>query len=378
MWGKVMDTNMVGSTPKKSVPISVQLGDVENLYYLARDKRPESRAQLTHEISSILEADVTPAEGEMVADVLIELLRQAERDLRQAISEKLSLLDGVPLRLVLQMANDEIEIAKPVLVQSPVLGDMDLMYIIKSKTEEYWQAIATRKTLSDQVIDVLADTKDFDTSLALAENESIKLTQHAMTALSDLARGSDVMAMPLLRRAEVPEDLAIALYKYVGEEIKSFITKNYDVDAQKVSAVVDQTVGEFGKPASAEDCQPEKHMVEAAKAANSREMLTVAGMLGTLRRGNLRSFAAQLSVFTELPSDVVTKILMQRNGQGLAILAKAFGIEKQDFISIFMLTSKFWNQGQLVEPSEIKTAVEYYNRATPDVAKQIIKGKLQD
>ncbi len=369
---------MVGSTPKRPVPISVQLGDVENLYYLARDKRPESRAQLTHEISSILEADVTPTEGEMVADVLIELLRQAEQDLRQAISEKLSLLQDVPLRLVLQLANDDIGIAKPILVNSPVLGDMDLMYIIKSKTEEYWRAIATRKSLSDNVIDVLADTKDFDTSLALAENEGITLTDHAMTALSDIARGSDIIAMPLLRRAEVPEDLAIALYRYVGEEIKSFITHNYDVDEQKVSAVIDQTVGEFGKTASAEDCQPEDHMMEAARAANSREMLTVPGMLGTLRRGNLRSFAAQLSVFTELPSDVITKILMQRNGQGLAILSKAFGIEKQDFISIFMLTSKFWNQGQLVEPNEIKVAVEYYNRATHDVAKQIIKGKLQN
>lgn len=368
---------MVGSTPKKPVPISVQLGDVENLYYLARDKRPESRAQLTHEISSILEADVTPAEGEMVADVLIELLRQAEKDLRQAISEKLSLLEDVPLRLVLQLANDQINIAEPVLVNSPVLGDMDLMYIIKSKTEEYWRAIATRKTLSDQVINTLADTKDFDTSLALAENDGIVLTDHAMTALSDIARGSDIIAMPLLRRTEVPQDLAIALYKYVGEEIKSFITHNYDVDEKKVSEVVDQTVGEFGKSSSAEDCEPEHHMLEAAKAANSREKLTVSGMLGTLRRGNLRSFAAQLSVFTELPSDVITKILMQRNGQGLAILSKAFGIERQDFISIFMLTSKFWNQGQLVEPSEIKTAIDYYNRATSDVAKQIIRGKLQ-
>lgn len=371
-----MNMNIAGST-QKPASLAVQLGDVEKLYELARDKKPESRALLSHEVSSILEADVTPTEGEMVADVLIELLRQAEKDLRQTLSEKLSVLENVPLRLVLQLANDEIEIARPVLKDSPVLGDMDLMYIIKSKTSEYWQAIATRKKLSEQVIDVLADTEDFETALALSENTGITLTEHAMTALSDIARDSDVLAMPLLRRSEVPSDLAMALYKYVGEEIKQFIAKNYDLDIEKVSNVVEQTVNEFTEDVTAEDCEPEGHMLEAAKAADSRDMLTVQGMVGTLRRGNLRSFMAQLSVYTDVPSDIVTRILMQKNGQGLAILSKAFDIEKQDFISIFMLTNKYWNKGQLIEPKEIKTAVEYYNRATPEIAKEIIKGKLK-
>ena len=120
-----MDTNIAEST-HKPLSIAGRLGDVGQLYDLARDKNPRARAELTHEIGSILEADVTDREGEMVADVLVELLRQAETDLRQALSEKLSLLDNVPLRLVLQLANDEIEIAQPVLTHSPVLGEFDL------------------------------------------------------------------------------------------------------------------------------------------------------------------------------------------------------------------------------------------------------------
>ena len=370
-----MDINIAGST-NKPASIAAKLGNVDKLYDLARNKNSQARALLAHEIGSILEADVTLSEGEMVADVLIELLRQAETDIRQSLSEKLSVLDTVPLRLVLQLANDDIEIARPVLKNSPVLGEFDLMYIIKSKTSEYWQTIATRKCLSDQVIDVLADTNDFDTALALAENTEIVLTQHAMVALSDIARDSDVLAIPLLRRSEVPSELAMALYKYVGEEIKNFIAKNYELDIEKVSNVVDQTVKEFGDCSTAEECAPENHMLEAARAASTRGMLSVQGMLATLRIGNVRSFVAQMSVYTDVPAEIVTRILMQKNGQGLAVLSKAYGIEKQDFISIFMLTAKFWNYGRLVEPKEIKKAVEYYNRATPDLAMQIIKGKL--
>lgn len=372
-----MDTTIAGST-QKPVSVSGMLCNVEKLYYLARDKKPESRALLTHEISSILEADVTLTEGEMVADVLIELLRQAEKDLRQSLSEKLSTLSEVPLRLILQLANDEIDIARPILKTSPVLGDMDLMYIIKSKTAEYWQAIAGRQKLSNTVIDVLAETKDFETSLTLAENTGIILTDTAMTAMSDLARDSDVLAMPLLRRAEVPKDLAAALYDYVGSEIKKFIADNYDVTIDKVSSAVEQTVREYNGNATAKDCAPEDHMVQAAKAAGEKGMLTIQGMLNTLRRGNLRSFVAQISIFTGMSADVITRIIMQKNGQGLAIMAKAYRIEKENFISMYMLTSKFWNQGQLVEPHEIKRAVAYYNRATPELAMDILKGTMQD
>lgn len=371
-----MDTTIAGTTHRPA-SIAGMLGDVEKLYDLARDKKPESRALLTHEISSILEAEVTLRESEMVADVLIELLRQAEKDIRLSLSEKLSTLGDVPLRLVLQLANDEIEIARPILKTSPVLGDMDLMYIIKSKTAEYWQAIAGRKKLSNDVIDVLAETKDFETSLALAENTGIILTDSAMTAMSDLARDSDVLAMPLLRRPEVPKDLAAALYDYVGSEIKRFISENYDVNVNQVSKAVEQTVKEFSGNATAKDCAPEDHMIQAAKAAGEKGMLTMQGMLNTLRRGNLRSFVAQLSVFTGISTDVITRIIMQKNGQGLAIMAKAYHVEKEDFISMYMLTSKFWNQGQLVEPHEIKRAVEYYNRATPELAMDILKGTMQ-
>ncbi len=371
-----MDMNIAGSA-NKPASIAAKLGNVDRLYDLARDKsNPQAMSALTHEISSILEADITLSESEMVADVLIELLRQAETDIRQSLSEKLSVLDTVPLRLILQLANDDIEIARPVLKNSSVLGEFDLMYIIKSKTSEYWQTIATRKNLSDQVIDVLADTNDFDTALALAENTEIILTQHAMVVLSDIARDSDILAIPLLRRSEVPCELAMALYKYVGEEIKNFIANNYDIDVEKISNVVDQTVNEFGNCSITEEYIPENHMIEAARAANTRGMLNIQTMLATLRVGNVRSFVAQMSVYTDVPAEIIMRILMQKNGQGLAILSKAYGIEKQDFVSIFMLTAKFWNYGRLVEPQEIKKAMEYYNRATPDLAIKIIKGKL--
>src|SRR5262245_34641947 len=117
-------------------PILVRLYDSHKLYGLAKDKKPMARAELTSAVSDLLDMDLSPRESELIADVLIALMRQAEKDLRLALAERLSVSDKAPLRLILQISNDDIDIAAPVLRNSNVLGDLDLIYIIKSKSAE--------------------------------------------------------------------------------------------------------------------------------------------------------------------------------------------------------------------------------------------------
>ncbi len=359
-----MNLSIIGSEPSLDAPVWAKLCDAEKLYDLAKKRNPESRAELSRVIGSILEINVSLRESEMVADVLIRLMRQAEKDLRKTISEQISIIDDVPLRLVLQLANDDIEVATPVLSKSSALNDDDLMYIVKSKTAEYWQAIATRTSLSDQVIDILADAGDFDTALTLVKNESITLTSNALVALSDIAQGSEIMAAPLLRREEVPSEIATRLYNYVGAEIKSFISRNYDIDDKKIYKTVDNAVEELTAHETDNDgFIPNDCMIAAAHKFKEKDMLNMSLLLNTLRIGHIRSFIAQFSVYTGIPVDAVCEILSQTNGQGLAIASKSNGIKKKDFISIFMLSSKIWNQGRLVNMDEVQAAISFYNNA---------------
>jgi len=138
-------------------PLLVRLYDSHKLHGLAQDEKPLARVELVTAVSELLEMELSPRESELMADVMISLMRQAEVDLREALAERLAVLDNVPLRLVLQLSNDEIDVARPVLKKSTVLGDMDLIYIVKSKGPEYWQAIAQREEISNQVINLLSD-----------------------------------------------------------------------------------------------------------------------------------------------------------------------------------------------------------------------------
>jgi len=373
-----MNLNKIEGEVIPILPAKGYLGSVGNLYNLARNRSPEARTQLTQEICSILEADITARESEMVADVLIELFTEAEKNVRKALALKLSLLEHAPLRLILELANDEIDVAWPILSTSPALSDFDLMYIVKSQGPEYWKAIATRKALGDKVVEMLAGTKDIETALTLLDNNDVVLNENTMVLLSDLAQEEEIVAVPLLSRDEMSNELAMSLYQLVGDEVKRYITEHYDTEESYVAECVEQVVEEsVQETVASSDDKLDDVVLESAKAAKAKGILNVKMMIGTLRRGQMRSFVAQLATYTGIQTDVIIKILAQSNGQGLALVAKAYDINKQDFISLFMLTGKFWKDGQFIHPDDVRKALKYYEKASREFALEFIQPQVK-
>ncbi len=330
-------------------------------------------------VGAVLELDVTVSESEIIADILIELLNQAEKDIRRALSEQLSALTDAPLRLILQMANDEIDIARPILTRSKVLGDYDLVYIIKSKTAEYWQAIAERKELSDQVVNMLADTGDFDTALTLVENKNIVLCQYAAVVLSQLASGNDVLSQPLLMRPELPQDVVEHLYKQIGEELKrDLIEKCGDKFSNIVVDTVDSAVYSLNIETDARDedqYKPSEDFITTARYHHQRGLINHARMIDCLRQGRIKHFVAQFSVYTDISLPIVISAVKQKNGRKFALICKACDINKSDFVSLYILLRSFDSQehNKTVDVRLISSASTYYDKFDAYSAREVLK-----
>ncbi len=354
-------------------PLLVRLYDSQRLSGLASDKQPQAKSELMAAISELLEMELSPREAELVADVMIELLSQAELEMRQALSVRLAALDNVPLRLVLQMASDEISVADTVIRKSSVLSDLDLIYIIKSKGSEYWQAVAQREEINDPVVNMLVDTGDLETAVRLAENMGIALNEYAVDALANMAQNSDRLAKPLLRREEVSPTLAQKLYQFVGAELKSFIKEEYGIEHGSIADAVDDVLLEFvASTEGGHEFSPSIVMLKDAARQKEKGLLTVKVMLESLRRGQIMPFVAQISTYTGLDVASMLEILGQSSGQGLAIACKAFDIDKEDFISIYLLTNSIHNKGRMVELSGMGRAISYYTRIDKDTALHIL------
>ncbi|MBX2834059.1 MAG: DUF2336 domain-containing protein [Micavibrio sp.] len=358
----------------KVTPLLVRMYDSQKLNAAAKDRAPEALAELTTAICELLDMSLTARESELVADVMIGLIRQAEIDFRQAVAEKLSSLENVPLRLVLELSSDEISVANPILRHSEVLSDLDLIYIIKSKSNEHWQAIANRQKMSDQVMNMLADTGDVYTAVQLVQNQSIKLNEYVITALSDMAQENEVVARPLLRREEVPPTIAQKLYQFVGEELKFYINERYGITKGDVTEAIDNALLDLMDASENEDeFMPTMAMVKDAQRQKEKGLLTIPLMLGSLRRGQIKPFVAQFAQYTGLNVPSVLEILNQGSGQGLAVACRAVGVAKEDFMSIFLLTNRMRNFERMVEIGDMTKAASYFIKLDRKMAQNILE-----
>ena len=348
-------------------PLLVQLYDSHRLYQLAQEKKPEARAELSQSVVGLLGANLRPSERELIADILISLMRQAERDLRQAIAERLSVMDEVPLRLVLHMAQDEIGVAESILKTSPVLNDLDLLYIIQSKTAEYWRAIARRDMMNEPVVDALADTRDVETACNLAQNTKIELSPYSVSILSDLASKHEALAKPLMNRADIPETVARKLYEIVAQEMggqfdKIVQTKTLRENTEEEMAVlasVKDILQEFsGTPSSS--LLPSSAMLKAALLFKDKGQLNPELMIRTLKRGQTQSFIAQLAALSNLSPTMIINMLNKLNGQALAVVLKAFEFDREEFVSIYLQTQKMRVSDGTIRKAEFYDAINYF------------------
>ncbi len=355
----------------KAAPLLVKLHDRHKMYQLAQDPKPEARTELASIMSDLLMVDLSPAEHELITDVLMALINQAEVHLRRAVAERLSVMENVPLRMIVHLANDEIEVADPVLRRSRVLHDMDLMYIVESKGPEYWRSIAMRPCISDQLINSLVETKDVRTAINLTENKNITLTEKAIKSFVEMARFSAALSKPLVEREELSEELIVKLYQFVGAEIKNYIRANFDLDLKEV---VDETtnniINDFRTSMRGEFI-PTKQMIAVAEALMSAKRLTSDILVDNLRRGQTASFIAMLSVYAGLPITVVIEMLQQKNGQALAVACKAKRISKSDFVTIFLLTARV-RSGAVVNQGVLNKALSYYDAIKTTDAEAIL------
>ena len=130
---------MLDNETSRVAPLLVQLYDSHKLYALARDPSDPARRELSGIILDLFQSDLSAREAELISDVLINLMRQIEIELRAAMAEKLARQRNIPLRVILFLAADEINVAEHVLRHSPVLNDLDLLTLPDSCSESLFQ-----------------------------------------------------------------------------------------------------------------------------------------------------------------------------------------------------------------------------------------------
>lgn len=339
----------------------VNILDPKQLLACAQDKTEDGRRRLVEAVAQFFDDhSLNETERSLASEIMLNLIRQAEVDLRQILSERLSVQENVPPELIVFLANDEISVARHVLMHSPVLNDVDLIYIITSKGQEHWQTIAQRDGVSPVVADRLIETGDTTTVLNLVDNQRVNLQKSSLKKLVKVALRSEELQAPLLRRPEIDTDVALDLYMVVAQALRQQMVERFKISPGMMDDAIENIVHELAKEARGIH-ETTTDMMTLAQRFLESGSITADLMVKTLRRGQIGFFLALFSKKSELSPEIVTKLLQKDGGRSFVVACRHIGMMKSEFASIFLLSRGIRSGDKIVDQRELAMALKNFD-----------------
>ncbi|MET1028656.1 MAG: DUF2336 domain-containing protein, partial [Dongiaceae bacterium] len=323
--------------PLGAALMAAETTDVQHLLALAREKSEQARSHLFEVMGDLFmdqARNLTVQERALMVDILEKLIGEVSHDIRVRLSQRLAGASSIPRELALLLANDEIDIAAPILMQCKALQHVDLIEVIHQRSRRHMLAIAMRRDLPYQVSDALVDSGDTDVIRTLLENADAQLSEATLAYIVEQSRTIDDFQGPLVRRDDLPRDLAIKMCYWVSAALRLFILDKFKVDANELDDLLEPALHEEVKAVEerpAENEAGERLVAELRRSGN----LTPRFMIQTLRRGEVQLFEAILAELSQLRVPLVRRLLYEDGGEGLAMMIRAIDMAREEFATIF-------------------------------------------
>jgi uncharacterized protein (DUF2336 family) len=341
--------------------------DVQALLDLAADRSSAARAQLMNAIVDLfLPANqrLTDQQRALMTDVLGRLLGSIEMEVRQHLVEALMRSSVELPDLEAQLANDAIEVARPILEKSKVIRHADLIAVVMQCAEEHRMAIALRDDISAPLAEALVEKGirggEDDVLETLIRNEDAVLSRRAMELLVAESKRNGQFQQPLLTRNDVPVDLAYQMYWWVSATLRRYILRNYVID----QAVLDPMIERATRRAMVDHDDTQSVQARALQLARRLEELgelTDSFFLRTLRQGRLSLFAAGLAARAKVSFSTAWKIVTDPGHESFIVFAKAIDLSRDATASMVLVLDGLNNASPVRPPSVLTEILRLYD-----------------
>jgi len=316
-----------------------------DLINLARSRETGDRERLLLAVTDLCDGSPDSRRPEiqnLLDNVFMALVVEAERDIRKALAERLAHVDWAPKALVNVLALDEIDIARPIIAKSPLLQDQDLIRLLIESTIEHQIEVARRPALSARVVDAVIDRAEPAVLTALVGNPTAEITEGGMRRLVESSRRIAALRSPLARHPKLTRMMAEQLYSWVGQALRAAIADRFTIDSESLDLAIAEAV-----KAAHQGQAPEERQVLLSRDGEREEMerrliakLQAAGQLRpgylvrALKERKLSLFENALAALGGFAITDVRAAIDAPSPEPLALACAAVGIDRIVFPTV--------------------------------------------
>jgi uncharacterized protein (DUF2336 family) len=334
-------THYLASTEIPPTPQSLILEMENTLSHGSSSQRSNILRRLT---DLFLEgAEALPDERVIIFDdVMSYLIEKIERDALIELSGRLAPIDNAPTKVVGRLSrHDDIVISGPVLEQSKVLTDADLVEIAKTKSQDHLSAIAGREHISESVTDILIERGTSKIAQKVTANVGARFSQLGFTNVTRRAESDDDLAEVVANRKDLPPELFKRLVRRATEIVRRRLIENASPEMrERINEVLSAVSRQVARTeAERIRCMGAGTLMPKDPQRLKRRILTYAEARKTAE------LTEAFAVFCEVPVKTVKNLLRQGAVEGVLVLGKANGFGWPELLQILNAVMPAATQG---------------------------------
>jgi uncharacterized protein (DUF2336 family) len=283
-------------------------------------------------------AGLNSRERELMREILRRLTRDVEMAIRIALAERLSEDTTAPHDLILLLVDDSIEVARPLIINSPLLTESDVLRLIAEAGISHQEAVAARPHIAVPVTDALARSDHETVLVALVRNATAKISHASYETLVQKSRALTGLQEPLVSRPDLPPQLANKMCEWVSDALQSYIKTNYSMAAKNVENALSQArVVLKSEPAGPHDPPADSAQKLIEKMAASGQ-LKAGFLMRVLSQGQTDLFDLAFARLMGLELNTFRKTFYEGGARLVALACHAASIDRSVFPTVFNLS----------------------------------------
>lgn len=281
----------------------------------------EHRLAIARKIGhQFVERNLSENERLLAKEIFRILAADAEVRVREALSDVLNDCSDLPRDIAVALAQDVDSVSLPVIVNSLVLTDDDLIEIIRSGEDEKQRGVAKRPSLSAAVSSSLAETDNEAAIATLIANPGADITESSLHSVLDRHGAHVAVQDAMAERSKLPVTVSEKLVALVGDRLYERLLSQKNVSDKVAIDVVMRMRSRLIMSLSSESDDERLRALIDSLHRNGR--LAPGLVIRSACMGDMRFFEAAMAARAGIPLENAIQLIQDPGGRGLAALCR--------------------------------------------------------